>query len=304
MPRGTSFEDHQIGRTFTHHWGRTIYASENAAFSTSMLAFNPLYFNREYAQSEGYRDEVINPMLVFGVVFGLSVEDLSEAGGPFLGANGLRFLADVHPGDTLYASSVVLDARESASRPDTGIVTWRTTGTNQAGAKVIEFERTNLVVKRTSTPNVIPAPSGYAEDFTVGQQFRHARTKTITDLDLAGFTLSVMNTAQGHFSEQFMADHEFGTRINFGGLTLSLVVGLATQDTIGQAIGEIGLDNVRFAVPVRAGDTIGAATEIKQIVPAETGKALVTFHHIGVNQDGARVCEVDRHVLVRSRSHH
>ena len=57
-------------------------------------------------------------MLVFTTVFGLSVEDLSEAGGLFLGVDDLTYGVPVYPGDTLTARSTVRDMRESASRPN------------------------------------------------------------------------------------------------------------------------------------------------------------------------------------------
>lgn len=301
IPRNNVFEDHVVGRVFEHHWGRTVHGSDNIAFSTQTLAFNPVYFNRVAAIADGHADEVVNPLLVFGIVFGLSVEDLSEAGGPFLGARGVRYLKDVHIGDTLYASSTVLDARESESRPDTGIVTWHTVGRNAAGEPVIEFQRTNLVRKRVDGRDLAEVPDGYAEDFRVGDRFRHARSRTVTDLDLNGLTLLVMNTAAGHFSEQEMVDTPFGERINFGGLTLSLAVGLATQDTTGRAVREVGLDDVRFPAPVRRGDTVGAATEVLAVEPAGDD-ADVTFRHYGINQRGEVVCRADRTVRLRTRA--
>lgn len=302
IPRGTYFEGHVVGRVFEHHWGRTIHASDNVAFSTQTLAFNPVYFNRDAAQAAGHRDEVINPLLLFSVVFGLSVEDLSEVGGPFLGATDIKYLREVYPGETVYASSTVVEARASESRSDTGIVTWHTVGRDTAGEPVIEFTRANLVRRRPASAELREVPDGYAEDFEVGARFRHARTRTITDLDLNGLTLLVMNTASGHFSEQEMVDTPFGERINFGGLTLSLTVGIATQDTTGQAVRELGLDDIRFSVPVLLGDTIGAATEVLAVEPVDGGDAVVTFRHQGVNQRGDIVCQATRRVQVRSRA--
>jgi acyl dehydratase len=299
--RGTAFEDHVVGRAFDHHWGRTIHGSDNINFSTQMLAFNPVYFNRAAAEAAGHPAEVVNPMLVFDVVFGLSVEDLSEAGGPFLGASAIEYLRDVYPGETLTASSTVLEARTSASRADAGIVTWQTVG-RVANEPVIRFRRTNLVRRRSEKPGAPTVPDGFAEDFVVGSRFRHARTRTITDLDLNGLTLLVMNTACGHFSEQEMAGTSFGGRINFGGLTLALTIGLATQDTSGQAVRERGLDDIRFAVPVRHGDSIGAATEVLAVEPLDGGDAIVSFRHYGMNQHGEIVCEATRQIQVRTRS--
>lgn len=301
IPRGTAFEDHVVGRQFEHHWGRTLHASDNISFSTQTLAFNPVHFNREAAVAAGHPDEVVNPLLVFAVVFGLSVEDLSETGGPFLGAKDITYLREVYPGETLYASSTVVDARSSGSRPDTGIVTWHTVGRVSSGETVIEFHRTNLVRKRSAGTEHAAVPDGFAEDFPVGACFRHARTRTITDLDLNGLTLAVMNTAAGHFSDQEMADTPFGGRINFGGLTLALTIGLATQDTTGHAVREIGLDDITFAVPVKHGDTIGAATEVLAVRP-HGDDADVTFRHVGINQRGEIVCQATRTVRVRTRA--
>lgn len=301
IPRGTPFEEHVVGRVFEHHWGRTVHASDNLTFTTQTLAFNPMYFNRDVALAAGHRGEVINPMLVFSVVFGLSVEDLSEAGGPFLGATSLEYLRDVYPGETLTATSTVVEARTSSSRPDVGIVTWDTVGRDSAGEPVISFRRTNLVRRRTAGQELASQFDGYAEDFKVGARFRHARTRTITDLDLNGLTLLVMNTAAGHFSEQEMADSPFGERINFGGLTLSLTVGLATQDVSGQAIREVGMDDIRFPAPVRHGDSIGAATEVLAI-EADGPHAVVSLRHYGINQFGEVVCEATRKIQVRVRS--
>ena len=86
-------------------------------------------------------------MLVLCTVVGLSVEDLSEAGGPFLGVDECAFHRPVYPGDTLSASSTVVSARESESRPQFGIVTWRTEGRNQRGELVVDYRRSNLVAK-------------------------------------------------------------------------------------------------------------------------------------------------------------
>jgi itaconyl-CoA hydratase len=148
IPHGHAFEDFEPGRTFEHHWGRTLNEGDNSLFTTSTLAYNPLYFNTEYARANGHPDAVINPFLVLCTVVGLSVEDLSEAGGPFLGIDELTFHRPVYPGDTLTARSNVVSARESESRPAFGIVTWHTQGFNQHGELVIDCKRSNLAVKR------------------------------------------------------------------------------------------------------------------------------------------------------------
>jgi len=145
MVKGNRFEDFEPGRRFDHHWGRTVSESDNTLFTTLTLHYNPTYFNAEHARSNGYDDVIVNPLLVFNMVFGLSVEDLSEGGGPFLGVDAMVHHAPVYVGDTLMASSVVVAGRLSEKRPGYGVVTWHTTGRNQRSEPVIEFRRTNLV---------------------------------------------------------------------------------------------------------------------------------------------------------------
>lgn len=145
--KGNTFEQFHIGQEFTHHWGRTVNEGDNSVFSSLTLSYNPHYFNAEFAKAHGHPSIQVNPMLVFTTVFGLSVEDLSEAGGLFLGVDNLTYGVPVYPGDTLTARSTVTDMRESESRPESGIVTWHTRGQNQRGEQVIEFHRTNFVAK-------------------------------------------------------------------------------------------------------------------------------------------------------------
>jgi acyl dehydratase len=150
-PKGHLYEDFEDGRLFRHHWGRTLTEADNILFTTMTQMYNPLYFNEPFATEHGHPGVVANPMLVFGVVFGLSVQDLSEAGGPFLGLDGLTFHAPVYPGDTLTARSTVVSRRASESRPGWGVVTWHTEGFNQKGELVVDFRRSNLVPRRTGS---------------------------------------------------------------------------------------------------------------------------------------------------------
>jgi acyl dehydratase len=154
IAKGNLYDEFEIGQVYSHHWGRTLNEGDNSLFTTLTLSFNPLYFNAPYAHAHGHSRIVMNPMLVFLTVFGLSVEDLSEAGGLFLGVDQLTFHRTVYPGDTLIARSTVVDKRESQSRPGTGIVTWHTEGflldntRSDSTDLVIDFRRSNLVPKR------------------------------------------------------------------------------------------------------------------------------------------------------------
>lgn len=144
----------------------------------------------------------------------------------------------------------------------------------------------------------------YFEDFSPGTVMRHARGKTVEALENVLITNLVMNTAQGHFNEHAMKDSRFGQRITFGGVTASLVIGLAAQDTAENALAELSLDKIRFSTPVFHGDTLYAVSEVVAVAPSEREDAgIVTFRHWGVNQDGKVVFEGERRVLVKRRSH-
>jgi len=149
--RGNRYEDFSAGQGFIHHWGRTLGEVDNTIFTTLTMNYNPQYLNNEIAKANGFDGGIpINPLLVFNTVLGMSVEDLSEGGGPFLGVDKCIYGVPVYPGDTLTATSAVISARESSKRPKFGIVTWATRGVNQLGNEVIKFERSNLISKRKS----------------------------------------------------------------------------------------------------------------------------------------------------------
>ena len=147
--RGRGFHAFEVGESIHHHWGRTITEADAIQFCHLTLAYNPLYFNREYAKAHGHPDIVVVPQLVFNTILGLSVEICSEGlGGPFLGVYDLRYLEPVYPGDTLTAISKTEAKQESESTEGRGVVTWFNEGFNQNGNKVIEFRRSNLAIWR------------------------------------------------------------------------------------------------------------------------------------------------------------
>ena len=148
VPHGHSYEDFEAGLVFEHHWGRTLTEADNSLFVTLALRFTPLYFNAEYARAHGHPGVVIDPLLVLCTAVGLSVEDLSEGGGPFLGVENVEFHRPCYPGDTITARSTVATKRDSESRPAFGVVTWQTEASNQKGELVLSYRRTNLVAKR------------------------------------------------------------------------------------------------------------------------------------------------------------
>lgn len=150
----------------------------------------------------------------------------------------------------------------------------------------------------------LTSPTSYFEAFTVGTVMKHARGKTVEPLENVLITNLVMNTAAGHFDEHAMKASPFGRRVTFGGVTASLVIGLASQDTAENALAELSMTGLRLKAPVFHGDTLYAYTEVLAKADAERADAgIVTFRHWGVNQDDVVVCECVRTVLVKRASH-
>jgi len=145
----------------------------------------------------------------------------------------------------------------------------------------------------------------YFEDFTPGEVIKHVRSKTLEPLEQVLITNMVMNTATGHFDEEIMkATHPAGKRLGFGGVSIAMFVGLASQDTAENAIAELGMDKIRLSGPVFHGDTLTSYTEVLETLPADRDDAgIVRFRHIGVKQDGSIVFEGERKVLIKRRSH-
>ena len=147
----------------------------------------------------------------------------------------------------------------------------------------------------------------YFDDFEPGQVMRHARGKTMCEQDNVGITLQVLNTAEGHFNEDLMQKNAMGragwnSRIQFGGVTISMIVGLAMQDTGENALAELALDKIRLKAPVFHGDTLYAYSEVLEKRDSDRDDAgIVTFRHYGVNQKDQVVFEGERTVLIRKK---
>jgi len=152
--------------------------------------------------------------------------------------------------------------------------------------------------------STLTGSGNYFEDFVPGDRLRHVRGKTVGEFENQVLTHLVMNTAHAHFNEHAMQSSPWGKRLVFGLVTGSIVIGLATQDTAENALAELGLDELRFTAPVFHGDTLYAATEVVATESADREDAgVVVFRHHGYNQDGKKVFEGKRRVLLKRRSH-
>lgn len=146
--------------------------------------------------------------------------------------------------------------------------------------------------------------NNYFEDFSPGTVMEHARGKTISEVENVQITNITMNSAQVHFNEDLMSRDSRKHRVVFGGVTASLTIGLASQDTAENALLELGMDKVRFPAPVLHGDTIYAYSEVLEVKDSDRPDAgEVRFKHWGVNQDRVVVFEGERRALIKRRSH-
>jgi len=146
------FEDFEVGAVYEHKLGRTVTTADNMWFTQLTMNTNPIHVDHHYASKTEFKRPLVNSCFTLALVTGLSVPDVSENALANLGWESVRLPAPVFEGDTIYARSEVLEARTSRSRPSVGIVRVRTTGLNQDGVAVIEFERTVMVYRRGHAP--------------------------------------------------------------------------------------------------------------------------------------------------------
>jgi len=149
---GRVFEDFEVGDVYEHPLGRTVLAADNAWFTLLTMNTNPVHFDVAYASRTEFGKPLVNSCLTLAIVTGQSVTDLSQNAMANLGWDEVRMPHPVFEGDTIYASSEVLETRESKSRPTVGIVRVKTTGFNQDRTIILEFKRTFMVYRRGHVP--------------------------------------------------------------------------------------------------------------------------------------------------------
>lgn len=153
---GRVYEEFEPGQRLVHQPGRTITESDNQLFSLLTMNHHPIHLDAHYAAQSQHGQRVVVGTLVFSVVVGMSVPDVSGRAIVNLEYESVKHTAPVFIGDTLYAETVVLEKRESASKPDRGIVYVETRGRNQRGETVLEFRRRVLVPKREFALPLVP----------------------------------------------------------------------------------------------------------------------------------------------------
>jgi acyl dehydratase len=156
---GRFYEDFQVGDIYEHPLGRTVTTTDNIWFTLLTQNTAPIHFDHHYAAQTEFGRPLVDSTFTVALVTGQSVTDVSQNVMANLSWDSIRLPAPVFEGDTIYSRSEVLEARESRSRPEVGIVRVQTTGYNQEGTVVITFERTVMVYKKAYSPALSrPAP--------------------------------------------------------------------------------------------------------------------------------------------------
>jgi len=148
MAYGRYFEEFEVGQTFKHWPGRTINEADDTWFSLLTMNQHPVHIDENYASKTQHGQRLVVGTLVFSLVVGMSVADISGKAIANLDYSEVKHTGPVFHGDTIYAESKIVDLRESASKPDRGLVFVETRGFNQRDETVLTLKRTALVPKR------------------------------------------------------------------------------------------------------------------------------------------------------------
>ena len=290
---GRYFEDFRLDETIVHATPRSLGPGERALYIGLTGSRFVVQSSHDFARAIGYASAPLDDLLVFHIVFGRSVPDVSLNAVANLGYAEMRFGATVHDGDSLTASSTVIGLKENSSR-ETGTVYVRTEGRNQRGDRVLSFVRWVMVRKRdkaapapaavvpqlseSSTldlPALLPGTidlAGYDtslggskylwEDYAPGERIDHLDGMTIEESCHMTATRLYQNTAKVHFNQHAEKDGRFGRRIVYGGHVISLARALSFNG-LANAFRIAGINAGRHVNPCFAGDTVYAWSEVK-----------------------------------------
>lgn len=147
-------------------------------------------------------------------------------------------------------------------------------------------------------------PGLYFEEFEIGQEFHHAFSRTVTEMDNTMFSLLTMNPQPLHIDAHFSENTEFGQRLFNSMYTLGIMIGMTVYDTtLGTTIGNLGMTEVKFPKPVFHGDTLKAHTKVvgKRESKSRPGQGIVDFEHTATNQRGEVVAICRRQGLMMGK---
>ncbi|WP_022728563.1 MaoC family dehydratase [Fodinicurvata sediminis] len=310
--QGNFFEDFTLGQEIRHATPRTVTEGDAALYMALTGSRFALHSSADFAVSLGLDEAPLDDLLVFHVVFGKSVPDISLNAVANLGYAECRFGIPVYPGDTLTAYSQVIGLKQT-SAGNTGIVYVQTTGVNQLGEPVLDFKRWVLVNKRdpdspapqTQVPELADAvaaedlvlPEGlncagydgelagspyFWEDYAVGERIDHGDAMTLEEAEHQMATRLYQNTARVHFDQLAANSNRFGRRIVYGGHVISLVRALSFNG-LGNAVRIAAINGGRHVSPTFAGHTLFAWSEVleKMELPGRNDLAALRLRSVG-----------------------
>jgi acyl dehydratase len=140
------------------------------------------------------------------------------------------------------------------------------------------------------------------EQFVPGHVFRHAVTRTVTEMDNTLFSVMTLNMQPLHLDAHFSEKTEFGQRLVNSLFTLGLVIGISVSDTtLGTTIANLGMSDIRFPKPVFHGDTLRVETEVMSVRASGSRPTagIVEFEHRGYNHRDELICVCRRSAFMR-----
>ena len=287
---GNFFEDFRLGQRLPHSPPRTVTSGDVALYTALFGSRFALGSSDPFARSLGLPAAPLDSMVVFHMVFGRTVAEVSRNAIANLGYAGVRFGAPVFPGDTLVADSEVIGLKQNTDGK-TGVVYVRSTGVNQHGETVLDLRRWVMVNKRDrarpapetvvpTLPARVPAAE-YAvpislqgpydavragggalwDDYEVGERIDHVDGMTVEEAEHMLATKLYQNTAKVHFNQHVEREGRFGKRIVYGGHVISLARSLSFSG-LANAQMVAAIHGGKHAAPTFAGDTIYAWSEV------------------------------------------
>jgi len=148
---GKFFDEWQVGDRIEHEIRRTVTETDNLLFSTMTHNPQPLHLDLEAAKASEFGQILVNGTFTFALMVGLSVSDTTL--GTLvanLGYDQLVMPKPVFIGDTMCATSEVVELKESKARPNAGIATFRHELINQRGEVVCRCLRSALLKKKNT----------------------------------------------------------------------------------------------------------------------------------------------------------
>jgi len=305
--RSRYFEDYKLNEEINHSVPRTITDGDVAIYLSTTGSRFPLNYSAEFSKTLGLKKIPIDDILLFHMVFGRTVPDLSLNAIANLGYAGVKFHKPAFVGDTLNASSKIIGLKEN-SNGKTGTVYVESVGKNQNDEIVLTYYRWLMMRKRSegmikSFKNTIPdlpdkvktkdfnlienfdidkwsssvtGSSFYFNDYSEEEEIHHLDGQTIEEAEHQIATRLYQNNARVHFNQHIEKSGRFGKRIIYGGYIISLARAISCNG-LANTFKLAAIHSGKHSAPTFAGDTIYAWSKIleKEIIHKNVGAMMI-----------------------------